>query len=104
MNVFIRGLIKDALTILLVEMPVFIKTFREAREATKQKQKDSSPPIDAVAQRLQAIEGAIEALTKATDDLARAIVSHEKRINFALAFAAIGLGLSILVAVLALGK
>jgi len=104
MNVFIRGLIKDALNIALVEMPVLIKKFRQGREAARQKHKDSGPQTNAVMQRLEAVEGGIEALTKATDDLARAIESHEKRINFALAFAAIGLGLSILVAVLALGK
>jgi phage-related minor tail protein len=101
MNPLLRGLISDALKILLVEMPVFIKKFREVREATRHGHKVSSPTMDAVVQRLEAIEGAIEALTKATDDLARAVVAHEKRIHFALVFAVVGMALAIAVAVLA---
>src|SRR5919108_3939486 len=103
MNPLLKGLISDALKILLVEMPVFIKKFREVREATRQ-HKVSSPTIEAVVQRLDAIEGAIEALTKATDDLARAVVAHEKRIRFALVFAVGGIALAVLVAVLALWR
>jgi hypothetical protein len=100
MNPLLRGLIADALKILVIEMPVFIKKFREVREAARQGKKAPSPRTDAVMQRLEAIEGAIEALTKATDDLARAVVAHEKRIHVALAFAAVSLALAILVAVL----
>ena len=104
MNPFLRGLIGDALKILLVEMPVFIKKFREAREATRHEQKVSSPTIDAVLQQLEAIGGAIEALTKATDDLARAVVAQEKRIRLAVAFAVVGVALAIVIAVLALWR
>jgi ferric-dicitrate binding protein FerR (iron transport regulator) len=101
MNVFIRSLIKDALNIALVEMPVLIKKFRQGREAARQEQKDSSPQTDAVMQRLEAVEGGIEALTKATDDLARAIESHEKRITRAMVLSTVAIGLAILAAVLA---